>query len=122
MVFLVFFFQKSKERKIRVCAFSVQLYKGDGTVAAPENGSDGSGSVFGSWENGQDQESAKGAGGKGACVINCHNFFFTPDGNKENRPHNNGRHRRTKNATICDPGPLYAGPLSALLTRGGKPC
>ena len=26
------------------------------------------------------QESAKGAGGKGARVINCHNFFFTPDG------------------------------------------
>ena len=25
------------------------------------------------------QESAKGAGGKGARVINCHNFFFTPD-------------------------------------------
>ena len=24
------------------------------------------------------QESAKGAGGKGARVINCHNFFFTP--------------------------------------------
>ena len=24
-------------------------------------------------------ESAKGAGGKGARVINCHNFFFTPD-------------------------------------------
>ena len=23
--------------------------------------------------------SAKGAGGKGARVINCHNFFFTPD-------------------------------------------
>ena len=64
------------------------------------------------------QESAKGAGGKGARVINCHNFFFTPEsrqGNKENRPHNNGRHSRTKNATICDPGPLYAGPLSALL-------
>ena len=29
--------------------------------------------------NDQRQESAKGAGGKGACVINCHNFFFTPD-------------------------------------------
>ena len=25
------------------------------------------------------QESAKGAGGKGARVINCHTFFFTPD-------------------------------------------
>ena len=25
------------------------------------------------------QESAKGAGGKGARVTNCHNFFFTPD-------------------------------------------
>ena len=25
------------------------------------------------------QESAKGAGGKGARVINCHNFFSTPD-------------------------------------------
>ena len=25
------------------------------------------------------QESAKGAGGKGARVINCHDFFFTPD-------------------------------------------
>ena len=25
------------------------------------------------------QESAKGAGGKGARVINCHNFLFTPD-------------------------------------------
>ena len=25
------------------------------------------------------QESAKGTGGKGARVINCHNFFFTPD-------------------------------------------
>ena len=26
-------------------------YKGDGTVPVPENGSDGSGSVFGSWKN-----------------------------------------------------------------------
>ena len=34
------------------------------------------------------QESAKGAGGKGARVINCHNFFSSPQtqGNKENRP------------------------------------
>ena len=29
--------------------------------------------------NRNSQESAKGAGGKGARVINCHNFFFTPD-------------------------------------------
>ena len=29
--------------------------------------------------NQNSQESAKGAGGKGARVINCHNFFFTPD-------------------------------------------
>ena len=28
---------------------------------------------------GGSQESAKGAGGKGARVLNCHNFFFTPD-------------------------------------------
>ena len=43
--------------------------------------------------------------------------FSSPQtGNKENRPHNNGRHSRTKNATICDPGPLYAGPLSPLLS------
>ena len=36
-----------------------------------------------------DQESAKGAGGKGARVINCHNLFSSPQtqGNKENRPH-----------------------------------
>ena len=27
----------------------------------------------------KNHESAKGAGGKGARVINCHNFFFTPD-------------------------------------------
>ena len=31
------------------------------------------------------QESAKGAGGKGARVINCHNFFFTPDSLRETR-------------------------------------
>ena len=28
------------------------------------------------------------------------------------RPLPERRHSRTKNATICDPGPLYAGPLS----------
>ena len=31
------------------------------------------------WTHSKFQESAKGAGGKGARVINCHNFFFTPD-------------------------------------------
>ena len=62
------------------------------------------------------QESAKGAGGKGARVINCHKFFFTPD--RETRRIDTTTTEGTaerKNATICDPGPLYAGPLSALL-------
>ena len=36
-------------------------------------------------QNEPSQESAKGAGGKGARVINCHNFFFTPDTVRETR-------------------------------------
>ena len=69
----------------------------------------------------KDQESAKGAGGKGARVINCHNFFFTPDRETRRIDHTTTelRHSRTKNATICDPGPLYAGP-SERMSRAKK--
>ena len=61
-------------------------------------------------------ESAKGAGGKGARVINCHNFFFTPDRETRRIDHTTteGTAER-KMRQFATPGSLYAGPLSALL-------
>ena len=48
----------------------------------------------------KNQESAKGAGGKGARVINCHNFFLHPrQGNKENRP---TQQRKARQNEKCD--------------------
>ena len=67
------------------------------------------------------QESAKGAGGKGARVINCHNFFFTPDRETRRIDHATTEDTAERKMRICDPGPLYAGPLSALLTLAKAP-
>ena len=64
----------------------------------------------------KNQESAKGAGGKGARVINCHNFFFTPDRETRRIDHTTteGTAER-KMRQFATSAPFTPAPLSALL-------
>ena len=64
------------------------------------------------------QESAKGAGGKGARVINCHNFFFTPDRETRRIDHTTteGTAER-KMRQFATPAPFTPAPFRAFLDR-----
>ena len=50
----------------------------------------------------KNQESAKGAGGKGARVINCHNFFSTPDTVTGKQEEQTTQQRKAQQNEKCD--------------------
>ena len=59
----------------------------------------------------QHQESAKGAGGKGARVINCHNFFFALDRETRRIDHTTEGTAERKMRQFATPAPFTPAPF-----------